>query len=217
MSSQGAFLSPSQYRRRRVGALLTLLGVLALVAGLAGYQLAPPSDPVPPTTTVDLRNAGRPTDLAHPYISFDCKRVVDSGVVKAGRGYKGRKWKSYYYLLAVEDRWIVAASDNEIRAGTIQGKVVQWDMPVNVSALKEVYAKRTPNDRALILPVQLNVGDYVDPPTITGVPLLFVLLGVAGGIFLLVGLFKFATSFGETEPAAVVPARPEWSFAPPRR
>jgi hypothetical protein len=216
MSSQVPFVSPGQFRRRRLGLFLTVVGCLAAGVGVAGYQLTPPSEPIPPTTPADVRKADRPESLRHPYISFQCKKVVDSGVVKEGRGVRRRShWKAYYYLLAVEDRWIVATSDKEIRAGQVQGRIVQWDMPVNQSALKQVYANLSPRDQAKILPVQLNVGDYTDPPTITGAPLLFVVVGIAGGVCLLVGLYKFATSFSGGVPEQL--ATPQWSYPPPQR
>jgi hypothetical protein len=202
-------------RRRQMGILLTLVGAVAAAGGFGLYHFTPPVEPIPATTTADLRKADRPEALPHPYISFDCPKVIETKVILSGRGYKGRPWKAFYYLLPVEDRFIVASSDKPVGRGRIQGQVVRWDMPVNVSALQKVHAT-LPAYRDKLLPVQLNVGDYVDPPQIHGAPLLYVLAGIAGCVALLVGLFKLATAFPEPEPIPA-PVEPQWSFMPPRR
>src|SRR5262245_34582474 len=109
-------------RQRRTGLVLTGLGLLAAVGGFALARVIPSPPPPPPLTTADLRQVDRPDALRHPYISFDCPQVIETGVVLSGRGYRNRAWTAYYYLLPVEDRFIVAGSDKPILAGKIQGR-----------------------------------------------------------------------------------------------
>jgi len=199
--------------RRSNGVLWLVAGLLTAAGGFALYSVAPPSEPPPPVTAEVLRNLSDPATLPHPYVSLEFKKIVDPKIHRSGRGYKNRPWQAYYYLLPVGDLYVVASSDTPIRPGVIQGKVVKWDMPVNVGALQEVYT-RYPAYRSKIAPVQIDVGNYSDPPAVSGWPLFFALIAVGGSIAAVVGLYKMLTAGAAAAPAPVsapAPAEaPRW-------
>jgi hypothetical protein len=196
--------------RRSGGGLPWLVaGLIAVVGGIALHAAAPPSAPLPPVTPEALRNAGDPGALPHPYISLELKTIVDPKIYRSGRGYKNRPWQAYYYLLPVGDLYVVATSDTPIRPGLIQGKVVKWDAPVNMGALQEVY-RRYPAYRSKIAAVQVNVGDYVGPPTVRGWQLLGVLIVLGGAIAAVVGLYKLFTAAPAPAPAPAPADAPRW-------
>ena len=201
MSFHVPYPTPDQ-ARRRLGLLLIVLGCLAVVGGGVVFQYTPPPEPIEPVTAAQLRRLDRPESLPHPYIAFQCKKVFDTRVVKAGRGHRNRAWKAYYSLLSVEDRWIVATSDTDVRPGQIKGRIVQWDQPVNVSALRSVYASLSARDQAKLLPVQPNVSEYAGPPTMTGWHGIFPIVTIAGCLCVPIGPYRFAASFGAS-PAPV--------------
>ncbi|OAI54839.1 hypothetical protein AYO44_03190 [Planctomycetaceae bacterium SCGC AG-212-F19] len=108
-----------------------------------------------PITIAELRQLTDPGQLPNPWVSFTFDQAIDTKLsLVASKGGKTTP-KSHYFLVQVQDRWLIAELPYNHAGNQVVGYLDIWSTPLRREAVAKVHANQ-PAEASQILPFQLD-------------------------------------------------------------